>query len=463
MLAKTKSAVRALPSVDALLKDPALIPFIDKSGRALVTQAVRDVLTRCRTNILKNKATAPATKVLVQAVVESLQTLDQPHLKRVINATGIILHTGLGRAVLPKTARDALAGLTGSCNLQIDLETGERNEREHVVRDMLKRITGAEDVAVVNNNASATLLVLRALAQDREVIVSRGEQIEIGGSFRLPDVMRESGAVMREVGTTNKTHLRDYKSAVGPKSALILKVHKSNYRVVGFTKEVELAELVELGKARRIPVAFDLGSGNLVDLEMFGLKDEPTVQAGLKAGADVIFFSGDKLIGGPQAGIIVGRKKFVEKIRAHPLYRALRVDKMTMAALEQALRTFLNPGQLTRTNPTFMMLAKTPQEMRSQAESLRQRLTELKPNWNLSVVEEEAFLGGGALPTRELPGFALRISLKSTKADHLARQFRLASPPVVPYIKNNGVLLNMRTVFEDEIEDIVKAAVQIRD
>jgi L-seryl-tRNA(Ser) seleniumtransferase len=449
--------LRALPSVEAVLQTVRAQELAARHGHARVADAVRASVEEQRRAIRGgDNSSVPGAEALAEAAAGRL-TADRPRLQRVINATGILLHTGLGRAVLPDGTVDALARASGCCNVQIDLETGERTRREAVVLDLFRRVTGAEDVAVVNNNAAATLLVLAALSRGREAIVSRGELIEIGGSFRLPDIMAESGAVMREIGTTNKTHLRDYENAIGPNTGLLLKVHPSNYRIAGFIAEASLREIAELGRQRKVPVLFDLGSGNLVDLRKYGLEGEPTVQDGFRDGADLVLFSTDKLIGGPQGGVIAGRADLVTAVRKHPLYRAFRVDKLRLAALEHALRLFLEPEFLEARHPTLFMLARRPDELRQAAESLRDEIARRQPTWHVAVVEDESKLGGGALPTSPLPTFAVALQADGMTAGELARALRRADPPVIGRIHESTVRLDVRTIRPGETDEVLNA------
>jgi L-seryl-tRNA(Ser) seleniumtransferase len=362
---------------------------------------------------------------------------------------------------MPDAAREALATVTGYCNVQMDLETSKRSRREGNVLELVRELTGAEDACVVNNNAGATMLVLKALAQGQEVVISRGELIEIGGSFRLPDIMSESGATMREIGTTNKTHPRDYDNAIGKNTGLLFKAHKSNYKMIGFTTEVGIGEIVRIGKKKRIPVVDDLGAGALIGLEQFGLPHESTVQESVKAGADVVLFSTDKLIGGPQGGMIVGKEKLITRIRKHPLYRVLRVCKLTLGALEATLKLFKSPELLAAKHPIYTMLAKTPAELEKSATELAALISQKKPDWNVSVVKTTSYLGGGSLPEESLPSFAVKITSKSCSTDELARRFRTASTPVIPRIAGNAVLLDMRTVLSEDMPDIVNAVSQV--
>jgi L-seryl-tRNA(Ser) seleniumtransferase len=450
--------VRRLPAVHRVLECAEAQGWVVRFGHAEVVAALQSLLTEARTALQAGQEVAPETltpEALAGQALARLEAGQQPVLKPAVNATGILLHTGLGRAVMPEAARQAVASMTGCCNLQMDLTDGARLHREHVIRQVVCDLTGAEDVLLVNNNAAATLLVLRALARDREVIVSRGELIEIGGSFRLPEIMAESGATLREVGTTNKTHLRDYERAISPATALLLKVHKSNYDIVGFTKEVGIAELAALGKARGVPVLDDLGCGAVIGLERFGLAHEVTLAESVAAGADLVLSSTDKLIGGPQGGLIVGRKELIDRVRSHPLYRAMRVCKLTLAALEATLRLFKNPAQLTRTHPLYAMLAKTPDALFRQAEALALELRKLTPD-AVAVVEHASYLGGGSLPGQVLPSFAVRIAVRDGQAAPAARRLREASVPVVCRVHQDALYLDMRTVSEEECAQIVR-------
>jgi L-seryl-tRNA(Ser) seleniumtransferase len=378
-------------------------------------------------------------------------------LRPVINATGVVLHTALGRAVLSTLALERLALVgQGYSNLEIDLEDKSRGSRYSHVVGLLRRLGGAEDALVVNNNAAAVLLALETLAHGREVVVSRGELIEIGGEFRIPDIMRRSGAVLREVGTTNRTHLRDYAEAIGPATALILKVHPSNYRVVGFTAEVSSRELAGLGRERGVPVMEDLGSGSLVDLRDVGLPWEPTVPEVVSAGVDVVAFSGDKLLGGPQAGILVGRSEVVVRLKKNPLNRALRVDKLTLAALEATLYAY-EAGTARETVPTLRMLTEPLASIRRRAE----RLLALIPPGQVerlgaAIQDDQSQVGGGALPTVELPTAALALRSAVVPARVADERLRAATPPVVARIKDHRLLLDCRTVLPSELSALAR-------
>jgi L-seryl-tRNA(Ser) seleniumtransferase len=453
--------LRKLPSVDSILSLPETAGLVETHGRPETARVVRTTLASLRETI-SSGVTVPQPDMQAQAIVSkvarTLEEQDQRILRRAVNATGIVLHTGLGRAPMAESVHQHLIDAAGTCTLQVNLDTGRRGRRENCILDLVRRITGAEDAALVNNNAGATLLVLRALAAGREVVISRGELIEIGGSFRLPDIMAESGAVLREVGTTNKTHLRDYEQAVSPKTGLLMKAHKSNYRIEGFSKEVAIGDIVAVGKKHGIPVVDDLGAGALLDMRQFGLPHEPTVQESVAAGADVVLFSTDKLIGGPQGGLIIGRKILVDRIRSQPLYRALRVCKLTLAALESTLRLFTAPDLLTGRHPLYRMIARQSAELDEQAARIAANVAVMKPGWQVKTVPHQAFLGGGSLPEEAMPSVAVALSAPGVRADDLARALR-GNPgaAVVPCIQDDCVLLDMRTVLPEEVDAVILA------
>jgi L-seryl-tRNA(Ser) seleniumtransferase len=383
--------------------------------------------------------------------VEHEVTSDRPVLRPVVNATGVILHTNLGRAILAEPAVEALERTArSSVNVEFDLERGERGDRDAIVERELCALTGAEAATVVNNNAAAVLLALSSLAAGREVIVSRGELIEIGGSFRMPDVMAASGARLREVGTTNRTHPRDYAAAIGPETALLMKVHPSNYRVVGFTSEVSLQELVAIGRERGIDVIEDLGAGALVDLSAFGLPHEPVVADRITAGAALVTFSGDKLLGGPQSGMIVGRRDLIAKLKAHPLKRALRCDKLTLAALEATIRIYSRAEDPGRELPTLRLMRRRPAELRIVAERVREILRErLGPEFAVAAVGAESEIGSGSLPTERLESVAVRVTHPRKSAQAIARIFRRAG--IIGRITADSFQLDMRTIEDPAV------------
>jgi L-seryl-tRNA(Ser) seleniumtransferase len=450
--------LRALPSVTDLLKSPTVAGWLRQHPQPLVTECLRRAVADLRQQILDGATGVAADSVPARAEILLRQASD-PHIRAAINATGIVLHTGLGRAVIPTGVVDSILGeLKGYCTLAVDRETGERAERDELVEYILTELTGAEAATVVNNNAAATMLVLAALAAQKEVIVSRGQLIEIGGSFRLPEVMAQSGARLVEVGATNRTHLKDYQQAITDNTAGILRVHPSNYRVIGFTSEVPLRELAETAHRRNLLLIDDLGAGALVDLKPFGLPHEPTVRESVAAGADVVLFSGDKLIGAGQCGIIVGRKALIEKLRKHPLMRAVRADKTCLMILERTLHLFRDPIRLQNLHPTYRMLGTPLAEIKSRAERLAQLIGAQAPNAKAEIRENEAFVGSGSLPTEAIPSFEVMLTVAKLGASELARRLRLDEACVFGRIQDECVRLDVRTLTEEQVP-LVAAAV----
>ncbi len=447
---------KALPQVSALLETPPIAALLETHPRPLVLDAARTALDTLRSE-LKPGSVPPTTEEVAARVLGVLANLELDRLRPVVNATGVLLHTGLGRAVLPEQAAKALATLDRCCNLQVDLETGRRGKRNYLTEQLLCRLTGAEAAMVVNNNAAATLLVLTALCHNLEVIVSRGQLIEIGGSFRLPDCVYQSGATLIEVGTTNKTHLRDYEGALTEDTAAIMRVNPSNYRVVGFSKEVPIEDLVTLKRHHDVLVIDDLGCGALIDLTQFGLPHEPTVPESIAAGADVALFSGDKLIGGPQAGIIVGKKPLIQQIKKHPLTRMLRVGKLTDLALEQTLRLFLTPAKLAEQHPTIRILTVPVDKVRRQARDLARRIEALDAGFTIDVRQDESAVGGGSLPASPLPTFVVALRHPDKSAETLAAALRRNEPPIIARIAHDDVVLDVRTLMTGDAERVVKA------
>jgi len=456
------NAYRKIPSLDSLLADAAVRTLIDRFGREAVVASARDALDDVRAAIAAAgpgaESGTPASEpdlsaaALIARLRPRLDKRFAPSLAPAVNATGVIMHSGLGRAVLSAAAGEALAAVaSGYSTLALDLEAGKRVPRDRHVEGLLREITGAEAATVANNNAAATVLILNTLARGKDVIVSRGQLVEIGGSFRMPDVMATSGAVLREVGTTNKTHLADYEAAISESTGAILRVHHSNYRIVGFAEEPSIEELAALGRARGIPVIDDLGSGALVDLAPFGLATEPLVQASVRAGADVICFSGDKLIGGPQSGIIAGKSSWIQKIRKNPLARAFRCGKLTLAALESTLKLFLAPDTLIERHPIYRMLALTPDELGRRAKKLAASLRKGLPSSVAVSVEDGASqVGSGAVPVETLPSKVLAVRSSGLSPEELARRLRLGTPPVFARIHKDAVLFDLRTIQPGE-------------
>ena len=460
---------RLIPSVDALLNHPDGNKLIEAYGRPLALEAVRAELEAVRAEIQAAGA-APAVEekdlipeALLGRVRAGLGRRLAPSLGRAVNATGIVIHTGLGRAVLAPEARAALESVSrGYCRLAVDSETGQRGHRDVHYASLLRELTGAEAGFAVNNNAAATVLLLNTLAKGKEVILSRGQLVEIGGSFRMPDVMETSGAILREVGTTNKTHLSDYEAAISERTGVLLRVHHSNYRIMGFAEEPGIEELVELGRKHGLPVVDDIGSGALVDLKDYGLETEPLVQRSVGAGADAVCFSGDKLIGGPQSGIIVGKADVVGRIKKNPLARAFRIGKLTAAALEATLKLFLDPDRLRERHPVYRMLGLDAKEIERRAQAAAEALAPaLAGRARLSVVEDRSQVGSGSVPVETLPTFVLKIEPAAVPAEALSLRLRRGLPPVFGRVHKEALLLDYRTIFPEEdgiVLDAVRAA-----
>ena len=438
-----------LPSVDLALRDPLCAALLERHGRVPVTEAVRAELAAERERKTDDQVALGIAELLTR-VKARLAHAAMPSQRAVLNLTGTVLHTNLGRALLAAEAVAAVtAAMTEPTTLEFDLAEGRRGERDDHVRDLLVRLTGAEDALVVNNNAAAVVLVLDGLARRREVLVSRGELIEIGGSFRIPDMMARAGCRLREVGTTNRTHLRDYEAAIGPRTALLMKVHTSNYRIEGFTASVSGRELAALAHARGLPLVEDLGSGTLVDLARYGLEREPTVAEAVAAGVDLVTFSGDKLLGGPQAGIVVGRRELIRKLNRSPLKRVLRLDKLRLAALEATLRLYLDPDRLARRLPTLRLLARVPAEMTATADAVLPAVrAALGTSWSCETVACHSQIGSGALPLATLAslGIALRPTGRggSGRLRDLAEALRRLPLPVIGRIEDGALVLDLR-------------------
>lgn len=452
--ASLNALFRAIPSVDRLLSDPSLAPLKEKYDETIVKRMVRLALDELREEIRSGRAGEEACSVEAIAARTYRITFHRvgPQLKTVINATGVIVHTNLGRSPLSQRVMDRIAQAALSySNLEYDLDKGHRGERNSHLRRLMQELTGAEAALAVNNNAAAVLLALSSLAFGREVVVSRGELIEIGGSFRIPDVMARSGAILREVGTTNRTHPRDYVQAINENTALILKVHTSNYRIVGFTREVELEELTAIGREKNVPTMMDLGSGCLMDLSQWGLSEEITVQQVVSQGVDVVSFSGDKLLGGPQAGILAGRNDLIEQMRTNPLARALRMDKLTLAGLEASLEEYTRRGGPVAGIPTLGMITRSAGELQASADRLAAAIGErLAGGVDVSVEEGVGRVGGGALPMSDLPGPRVAVRPARVSAARLEQELRAGSPPVILLVKDDAVLMDPRTLLHDQ-------------
>jgi L-seryl-tRNA(Ser) seleniumtransferase len=450
---------RELPSVDELLRKAALVSLAASHGMAAVTSAARAVLGRLREEVASGLLDGHALRLALDgvddAVAEHLRQALAHSLRPVINTTGVLLHTNLGRAPLAETALAHIRETAGRfSNLEFDIEAGARGKRDVHVERLFRRLLAEAGVParvevatiVVNNNAAAVLLALNTLAEDGEVIVSRGELVEIGGSFRIPDVMAKSGATLREVGTTNRTRVTDYEKAITERTRLLLRVHRSNFEITGFTEQASTADLVTLARQRGLPLMEDLGSGALVDLENFGISGEPSVLDSLRAGIDIVTYSGDKLLGGPQAGMISGRADLVVRMRANSLFRALRVDKLTYAALEATLLAYVQRDH--DSIPTLKMMRLTKEEIGKRAEALAAKVRSLK--LNVELTDGESIIGGGAAPSSVLPTRLLALSCSGLSADELAARLRASDPPVIARVEQGRVLLDLRTVFADQ-------------
>lgn len=452
-----QQVLRKIPSVDELLSRPEITDLLKIHSRAVVVDAIRKGLGDLRQELLEKGPSQVEDSVfsfehLYPRIQKEIDLQVQPRLRRVINATGVVIHTNLGRSPLPPSALQHMIEISKTySNLEYDLNLGERGDRYSHVEGILCNLSGAESALVVNNNAGAVLLALNTLAEGREVIVSRGELVEIGGAFRIPDVMKRSGAVLKEVGTTNRTHLNDYQKAIGSQTALLLKVHTSNFRVIGFTSSVPLQDLVQLGRQYDLPVMEDLGSGCLIDLSRYGLQKEATVPEAVGAGADVVTFSGDKLLGGPQAGILLGKKNVIDAMKTNPLARALRIDKLTLAALESTLLFYLDEKKAMREIPTLRMLGFDLNKLKRRARRLSKRLSKVVQQAEMGIREDVSQVGGGALPLQNLPTMVLAIKPRNLSVNSLEEILRKGDPPIIGRISKDELVLDMRTVFDEEI------------
>ena len=466
--AKLQKILAKLPQVDKLLQTSQVQELVRQYPRELIVDEIRIQLDKFRLEISQLNDDELLTfeldhEQVIHQICQEIKLALKPKVRRVINATGIVLHTGLGRAPLSKQAQQALIAVSeGFSSVEIELESGKRGDRHKLVEDLLIKLTGAEAAAVVNNNAAATLLTLNTLALGKEAIVSRGELITIGGSFRIPDIMKRSGAKMIEIGTTNQTDSREYEQTINEETGLLLKVHTSNYKIIGFVSEVSLEQLVQLGKKYNVPVMHDLGSGMLFDLSRYGLPKEPVVSESIRIGADVVSFSGDKLLGGPQAGIIVGKKQYIDQIKKNQLARALRCGKLTFAALEATLRLFLDREKLFEHHPVLKFMLTNEAEIAQRAGELHSKLINLVGDRGKVIVEKGlSEVGGGSLATESLPTRLVLFMLNTCTPEGLARRLRLSDPPIVARILNNKVAFDLRTTREDEIDLIVQAVSKI--
>lgn len=460
--------LKQLPKVDEVLSDQRLSVFFEDTARELVVEAVREEIDRIRQRILQGSETDDQQNQTVASIddyesilknaMSRIKVKRQKSLRKVINGTGTIVHTNLGRAKLSEETLRCVAEVASHYStLEYDLQRGARGSRHDHTEKLLSKILGTEAAMAVNNNAAATLLCLSALADGKDVIVSRGELVEIGGSFRIPEIMKQGGARLVEVGTTNKTKIADYRNAiVEGQTGILLKVHTSNYKIMGFTAEASLTELVELGREKGVPVVYDMGSGLMVDLQQYGV-DEPTVPASLNTGIDVILFSGDKLLGGPQAGIIAGKKEYIERMKQHPLARVVRLDKMTLAALEATFREYLDPEQAKERIPVLSMVTQSPDQMKDRAERFLEMILQRTDAYVATVIASEGQVGGGSTPNQFLPGFAVAIVGKEQSPDRIERSLRAFETPIIARIYKDQLLIDMRTLEDEDLPVVADA------
>ncbi len=451
---------RNLPSVNAVLDILAVQALEPRHAHDLVVAAIRQELDDVRQRLTQGESLdgLADAEAISTRVIGRLDRELRPKLRRVINATGIVLHTNLGRApIAEEAARAAYEAARGYLNLELDLETGKRSSRQNAIREWVCRLTGAESATAVNNNAAATVIALRALCQGKEVIISRGQLIEIGGSFRIPEIMGVSGAILREVGTTNITRLSDFEKAIGPNTAALMQIHTSNYRIAGFTESVPIADLVALGKKHNLGVIDDIGSGAMIDFHRFGFEGEPVAGASIAAGADLVLFSGDKLLGGPQAGILAGKRGSIETIEKDPLMRAFRLDKMSLAALEATLRIYLNEEAALRDVPVLRLLSTPLDELQRRAQDLAARLSEATGIGSIQAARDVAYVGGGSLPDQKMVAWVVEVPAEGISETTVAERLRLGEPAVMCRVRAGKIVLDVRTVFPEQIDELVQA------
>ena len=450
-----KNLLRSIPKMDELLKNEVFAELNSKYGSNRVLENSRRVLDSLRKGILNDEIESYTNDTIINEIQTSLADSDKINLRKVINATGIVLHTNLGRAVIGDTvAKNVFDAVCGYSNLEYNCEKGERGSRHNHAKKLLTELCGQEDAMVVNNNAAAIMLALGAMAKGKEVIVSRGELVEIGGSFRVPEIMELSGNILKEVGTTNKTHPEDYENAITENTGALLKVHTSNFKIMGFTEDVDLTTLCEIGKKHNLPVIYDLGGGALLDLEQFGIHDEPNILDILKSGVDILTFSGDKLLGGPQAGIIVGKKKYIDLMKKHPLARAVRVDKFTLATLCETLKCYLDPEIAKRDIPTISMLSQTLDDLTVKCEKL---ISVIGSEVECTIDHDFGQVGGGSVPTQMIESVVCKITDKRVSAAKLEKYLRGYDIPIIARIAKDNVMLDVRTISENEFSIVAEA------
>ncbi len=461
---KEKNLFTLIPKVDELLDNENIRELLDNMPRKIIMDAIREEVEELRSIIKENSSEEAEIKKIINNLVNNikLRAIEKNiySLKRVVNATGTVIHTNLGRSLINEEIFNNMREIAlNYSNLEYDLESGTRGSRYSHVEEIIQELTGGEASMVVNNNAAAVLLALSALVKDKEVIVSRGELIEIGGSFRIPEVLEQSGAKLVSVGSTNKTHLHDYENAINENTGALLKVHTSNYRILGFTSAVDSKELYELKKKYKIPLIEDLGSGVLIDLSKYGLQYEPTVGESLDKGVDVVTFSGDKLLGGPQAGIIIGKKEYIDKMKKHPLTRAFRVDKFTISALEATLKYYLDEKKAIENIPTLKMLTMTPEKLDLKAQDLLEKINNKinSDNIELEIKDEFSEVGGGSLPLEKLPTKCIVLRIKNKSTQEFENKLRAYKIPIITRLYKDKIYLDLRTINEEDYDIIVSA------
>ncbi len=455
--------LRKLPKVDELLKEEFVNELIEENSRTLVLESLREAIEFYRNGILKGSVESLTTEQVLDFAVHTLKNKNKMHLKRVINATGTVIHTNLGRSLLGKNAIENVITVAGNYNnLEYQIESGKRGSRYTHIEELIKKVTGAEAAMVVNNNAAAIMLVLDTLAKGKEAIVSRGELVEIGGSFRIPEVMKLGGAKLVEIGTTNRTHLYDYENNITENTGVLLKVHTSNYKVLGFTEAVPLEDLVALGNSVSIPVVEDIGSGVLIDFTKYGFTYEPTVQESIKKGIDIITFSGDKMLGGPQAGIIAGKKKYIDMMKKNQLTRALRVDKMTIAALEGTLKYYIDEKDAINNIPSLNMILMPVEEVKKKCLFLKKKLQNKTEGFNFKIDMGESMVGGGSMPTEKIETYVIKVTSDKFSPEEMEKKLRLYETPLIARVYGNELVLDGRTLFKEDFDEIVKCFVGLK-
>lgn len=454
--------LRSLPKIDELLKEEVVNNEINSTMRTIVVEALRETIDNYREFILKDSISEYSKENILESFLELLEEKKSSKFKKVINAAGVIIHTNLGRSLLAKKALENVINVSDNYNnLEYDLKKGQRGSRYSHVEELINKVTGAEAAMVVNNNAAAVMLVLNTLCKDKEAIVSRGQLVEIGGSFRVPDVMTFSGAKLIEVGTTNRTHLYDYENNINENTGVLLKVHTSNFKILGFTEDISVEELVQLGNEKDVPVIEDIGSGTLIDFSKYGFAYEPTVQESIKKGVDVVTFSGDKMLGGPQAGIIIGKKKYIDRMKKNQLTRALRIDKMTLAALEGTLKYYLDEKEAVKNIPTLHMILSSKDEQKKRAQRFKRKLQSKIKNFKFTIEEDYSMVGGGSMPTERIETYVIKVKSDQFSPQELERKLRENKNPIIIRVSNNEVILDVRTIFDKDFDTIVDAFVSL--